>query len=188
MVLINFFVNVGPSLAENIPKSDEDSFKDYIQYKSGYSMFLEPTCAKEIMNIIKTFQSKDSYGHDGLSMKIFSEVIAGPSSHVCNRSFESGIFPDKMKLAKIVPIFKSGNNQVYTNYSPVSLLPEFSKVLENLFNNRFMSYINKNNILYNGQYGFRQNFSTSFATLDLIEEITTSIDNHNVTVGVFIDL
>ena len=187
----NFFVNVGPSLAENIPKSDEDSFKDYIQYKSGYSMFLEPTCAKEIMNIIKTFQSKDSYGHDGLSMKIvkiISEVIAGPFSHVCNRSFESGVFPDKMKLAKIVPIFKSGDNQVYTNYRPVSLLPQFSKVLEKLFNNRLMSYINKNNILYNGQYGFRQNFSTSLAILDLIEEITTSIDNHNVTVGVFIDL
>ena len=51
-----------------------------------------------------------------------------------------------------------------------------------------MSYINKNNILYNGQYGFRQNSSTSLAILDLIEEITTNIDNHNVTVGVFIDL
>ena len=113
--------------------------------------------------------------------------MAEPLSHVCNRLFESGLFPEKMKLA-IVPIFKAGDNQVYTNYRPVSLLPQFSKVSEKLFNHRLMSYINKNNILYNGQYGFRQNVSTSLTILDLIEEITTNIDNHNVTVGVFIDL
>ena len=93
-----------------------------------------------------------------------------------------------MKVAKIVPIFKCGDNQLCTNYRPVSLLPQFSKVLEKLFNNRLMSFVNRNNILYDGQYGFRQNFSTSLAILELVEEITSNIDNHHVTVGVFIDL
>ena len=94
----NFFVNVGPSLAENIPKSAEISFKDFIQYKSGSSMFLEPACTKEVINTIKAFQSKDSYGYDGTRMKIvkiFSEFIAKPFCHVCNRSFESGLIPEK---------------------------------------------------------------------------------------------
>ena len=135
-------------------------------------MFLEPTCTKKVINTINAFQSKDSYEYDGISMKIveiISKFIAKQFSHVCNRLFESGLFPEKIKLAKTVPIFKSGDNQVYTNYRPASLLPQFSKMLEKLFNHRLMSYINRNNILYYGQYRFRQNFSTSLAILDLIE-------------------
>ena len=57
-----------------------------------------------------------------------------------------------------------------------------------MFNNRLVSFVTKNNILYDGQYGFRQNCSTSLVILDLIEEMTFNIDNHCCTVCIFIDL
>ena len=187
----NFFVNVGPSLAKSIPECDGKSFYDYMVNGVQSSMFMEPTCESEINNVIRIFQNKTSSGHDGISMNIvktIAQYIAKPFSHICNLSLYNGIFPDNMKIAKVVPIFKSGDNQLFTNYRPVSLLPQFSKILEKLFNSRMVSYITKNNILYSGQYGFRSKFSTSLAIIDLIEQITTNIDEQKCTIGVFIDL
>ena len=91
----NFFVNVGPSLAKNIPECSEKSFSDYLHYTSNNTMFLEPTCANEVVNTINTFQSKNSFDYDGISMSIvkqISELIAEPFSHICNLSFECGVF------------------------------------------------------------------------------------------------
>ena len=185
-----FFVGVGPSLAKNIPDCD-NSFRDYFTNRSELSMFLEPTCEQEIVSVIKLFQNKTSSGYDGIDMNVVKKIsnfIAKPFSNICNKSFESGVFPQNMKLAKVVPIYKAGDNKLYTNYRPVSLLPQFSKVLEKLFNVRLMSYINKNNVLYKGQYGFRQKLSTSLAIIDLTEEISSQIDKRSITIGVFIDL
>ena len=85
-------------------------------------------------------------------------------------------------------MFKSGDSKVFNNYRPVSLLSQFSKILEKLFNIRLINYINKNNILYEGQYGFRKNHSTALALFDFIEKLTSAIDKKKITVGVFIDL
>ena len=63
--------------------------------------------------------------------------------HICNLSFSKGVFPDAMKIARVIPLFKSGDKHVFTNYRPVSLLPQFSKILERLFNNRLDSFIEK---------------------------------------------
>ena len=71
--------------------------------------------------------------------------------HICNLSLTSGCFPDKMKVAKVVPLFKSGEMNVFTNYRPVSLLPQFSKILEKIFNNKLDSFIEKYNILSGNQ-------------------------------------
>ena len=114
--------------------------------------------------------------------------LADPLTHICNLSFETGVFPEKMKVAKVVPLFKSGEKNVFTNYRPVSLLPQFSKILEKLFNKRLEKFLNKNKILSDNQYGFRENMSTSLALMELIEDITQSLDTHRHTIGVFIDL
>ena len=70
----------------------------------------------------------------------------------------------------------------------MSLLPQFLKILEKLFNNRLDTFLNKHEILSNNQYGFRENMSTSMALMELIEDITQSLDSHRHTIGVFIDL
>ena len=79
------------------------------------------------------------------------------------------------------------DKKVFSNYRPVSLLPQFSKILERLFNNRLMNFVDKFEILYEGQFGFRNNMSTLQALCQLTEEITSAIDHSLYTAGVFID-
>ena len=81
-----------------------------------------------------------------------------------------------MKIAKVVPLFKANDTKEFSNYRPVSLLPQFSKILEKLINNRIIKFIKINNILANEQYGFRDHHSTASALLDLVETISTSLD------------
>jgi hypothetical protein len=124
-------------------------------------------------------------------MTIIKQIIyyiVKPFAHICNSSFINGVFPNKMKIAKVIPIFKKEDNSLFTNYRPISLLPQFSKILEKLFNNRLDAFIEKHDTLSSSQYGFRSKMSTSLALLELTEEITTALDNKKCTIGVFIDL
>ena len=93
-----------------------------------------------------------------------------------------------MKIARVIPLFKSGNTKEFSNYRPISLLPQFSKILEKMCHSRLMAFIDSNQVLYKSQYGFRKQMSTSLEIIELVEEITNSLDNHEATVGVFIDL
>ena len=93
-----------------------------------------------------------------------------------------------MKTAKVIPLFKSGDNDTFSNYRPVSLLSQFSKILEKIFYNRLESFINKQNILAEEQFGFRKSRSTSMAISLLIENLTDMNDEKKFTTGVFIDL
>lgn len=110
-----------------------------------------------------------------------------PLTHICNISFSTGVVPSQLKVAKVKPLFKSGEPDIFTNYRPISLLPVFSKVLERLFYNRLINFVN-NNILYERQYDFRHKLSTSLAVIDLLKDVTDSIDKNAHTIGVFIDL
>ena len=147
----DFFASVGSNLAKKIPKCNTHSFSEFIKFNSSQSMFLEPTCQDEIINVIRNFESKSSCDKDDLNMKIVKMIgqqIAKPLEYICNKSFELGIFPNSMKMAKIVPLFKSGESKSFNNYRPVSLLPQFSKILEKLFNTRLMNFVKKNMIFY----------------------------------------
>ena len=93
-----------------------------------------------------------------------------------------------MKVAKLVPLFKLGDDNTFNNYRPVSLLPQFSKILEKLFDRRLSAFVEKSAILTDSQYGFRSKRSTSLALIELIEKVTTSTDSKKVIVGVFLDL
>ena len=115
-------------------------------------------------------------------------VICKPLAHICNISFRTGVFPSRMKIAKVIPMFKSGTKTEVTNYRPISLLSQFSKILEKLFLTRINSFLCANNILSSSQYGFRTKLSTSLAVMELIEEITNATDNKKHAIGVFIDL
>ena len=78
--------------------------------------------------------------------------VVKPLKHICNVSFNTGIFPNQMKITKVIPIFKSGEKGVFTNYRPISLLPQFSKILEKLYSDRLDSFLFKYSILSPSQY------------------------------------
>ena len=141
-------------------------------------MFLFNVNKKEIIDIVNSFENKLSKDKDGFNMYIMKKIVnqvVDPFLHICNLSFNKGIFPDAMKVAKVIPIHKSGEKNVFNNYRPVSILSQFSKILERLFCNRLENYIEKNKILNDSQYGFRNHRSTAMAIIDLIEYVTTAL-------------
>ena len=187
----NFFVNIGPSLAKRIPKCKDSLFTQFLPDKVEDTMFLQPVTEEEIMQQVKNAKNKKSKDHDQFDMCLVKKIIpyiVKPLAHICNTSLKNGIFPDRMKIARVIPLFKNGDVKEFSNYRPVSILPQFSKILERVFHNRLMSFINDKQILNNSQFGFRKNMSTALAIIELVEEITTAIDEGKTTVGVFIDL
>ena len=105
-----------------------------------------------------------------------------------NRSFTTGIFPSKLKIAKVVPIFKQGDPQVLSNYRPISLLPIFSKIYEKLMHKRIYVFLKEKKILYPLQFGFQENNSIDHALITMTEEIRSSLDNRRYGCGIFLDL
>lgn len=93
-----------------------------------------------------------------------------------------------MKTAKVIPLYKDRDRKQFTNYRPVSLLSQFSKILEKLFASRLENFIDKYDPLADCQYGFRSNRTTSMVLIDLTEEITSAVDNNKFAEGIFIDL
>ena len=77
-----------------------------------------------------------------------------------------------MKIALVVPLFKTGALSLFTNYRPVSVLPAFSKILERIVHNRLINFLNKFNILSSNQYGFRKNHSTAYALIQLYDKLS----------------
>ena len=109
--------------------------------------------------------------YDDISMWVLSRIaphVVKPLVHIFNLSLSTGIFPNEMKIAKVIPLFKNGNKSDFSNYRPISLLSQFSKILEKLFNEGLQQLLNTNNILSNSQYGSRAHMSTVHAALKLI--------------------
>ena len=187
-----YYVNVGPKLAREIGNPNCDYRKNLPKIKSFNSLFLRRSDGEEVTNIIKLMKPKTSCGHDGISPKIIKKLYEGiitPFVHVINLSLSTGIIPDAMKLAKVVPIFKnSGSPEIMKNYRPVSLLPVLSKVLERIVYNRLFEYLVKHEILHTSQYGFQPNLSTELAILELQDRIAYILNNKECCVGVFMDL
>ena len=174
----DYFVNVGPSLAKSIGIINKDP-ADYLNGNYPKTMFLCCTYENEIFNAIMKEKSNKASGYDDTSIyvvKYTADILCKPLSFMFNTSLEMGIFPDSLKVAKVIPIYRSGDRDIFSNYKPISVLCTFSKLLEKIFYNRLVNYVNAKNILTESQNGFREKRSTKFALIDLIEEVRISLD------------
>ena len=93
-----------------------------------------------------------------------------------NACLSEGTYPDLLKIAEVVPIFKKGERTKMTNYRPISLLSQFNKIFEKLLYTRIYSYLTRFNLLSDHQFGFRKNCSPTPAINKLYDELLTSID------------
>lgn len=187
-----YFTNVGSSLAAKIPTIAGD-FSIYVNngQSVSQSFFAQPSDPTEIINIVNQFKPNKSAGYDDIHPSVIINVIpfiAQPISNIVNLSLSTGTFPDCLKIAKVVPIFKNDDKKLITNFRPISVLPVFSKIFEKIMSVRLISYMEKNKFLTDKQYGFREKHSTYMALIELIDHITAELDNSKFSLGVFIDL
>ena len=124
----DYFANVGPQFAKMIPTSkyDHNHYLTSQNYPNPSSIFISPTDPSEINKIISGLKSKKSCGHDNLSTSFLKQIALEIAAHISilvNKSLEHGIVPDMHKIAKVIPIYKSKEKDVFSNYRPISLLP-----------------------------------------------------------------
>ena len=185
-----FFTRIGPSLSETIPKSNQP-FQSFLRNRTLESFFLNPTNTDEITKILRNLNKNKATGPNSFPISILKEnieILAEPIAIILNLSFQSGVFPDKLKIAKVIPVYKKGDMTSSSNYRPISLLSIFSKIFEKCVHKRLYSFLLKFNILYKKQFGFRPKYSTEHALVSLIEHIKNKLDNNDYVCGVFIDL
>ena len=116
------------------------------------------------------------------------DSVAGPFTRVINLSISHGIVPDEVKIARVIPVFKAGDQSLCTNYRPISIFPSFSKFFDKVIYNCRINYSNKLELLSNSQYGFRKGHSSALALIDLYDRIPSAIDRCEFSIGVFLDL
>ena len=183
----DFFVNVGKNLAENI-KSDIDPLK-YIANNLRSINTIQVTEDK-ILSIISAMKNS-APGFDELPaflMKQCSKLFIKPLCHVLSLSIRQGVFPIELKLAKVLPIYKSDDKRQLKNYRPISVLPFISKIFEKIVADSVIDFLEDNDILYSKQFGFRKRHSTTHAIIALTEKVSMALDSGKIVGGVFLDL
>ena len=161
--LAKHFANVGKNFAEKIPTS-QNSISYYLSQipLNPKSMFMDPTSNIKIRKLIMQLPNKDSSGHDNLSNRLLKQLadsILEPLTTIFNKSLNEGVFPQGMKEADVIPLFKAKEHYLVTNYRPISLLLTVSKLLEKVVYIRTYRFLNENGQFYQGQYGFRRGHS-----------------------------
>ena len=115
---------------------------------------------------------------------LLKNQISKQLADLFNLSFPTGIFPSALKTEKVVPVFEKDSKLYYSNYRPISLLSNIENILEKLMQKRLYTFLNKNNVIYNLQFGFRQQYSISHALINITENIRKALDNGNISCAV----
>jgi hypothetical protein len=154
-------------------------------------LYLNPTDTNEIHKILGKCKHKKSTGDDGISMTLLKQLcedVCIPIAKLVNKSLQQGVVPDAMKLARVIPIYKAKSKQEFSNYRPISLLSNISKVLEKVIHKRMYAFLVKHDILYSNQFGFRPKHSTIDAIVTFTCDALRGIDNKASCLSVYLDL
>ena len=121
-------------------------------------------------------------------MQECSEILTAPVTHIINLSFNNARVPDKLKIAKVIPIYKKNEKYHVDNYRPISLLSTINKIMEKLMYKRLIDFLNKYKVLYEYQFRFRETHSTFLALIEIIENILKDLENGKYVAGIYLDL
>ena len=192
--LNNFYANVGPDTNQSVGSSKEsphhflNKFKDRNAEQLMHIEFTDNDVIEACRNINKK-TSCDAYGLSQAVVLNDIDIIAPMITHIANCSLREGVCPDLSKIARVIPVYKEkGENYLYTNYRPISLIPVFSKIIEKLMYNKIFHFLVRYQILFKSQYGFRPGHSTVHATLDFLKTIEKAFQENEYAIGVFCDL
>ena len=186
------FSSIGMEYAKKVEKPNKniDHYVTKIPINPK-SIFLAPCTKIELNHMISNLPNKNSAGFDNISNKLLKSLkdrLLEPLELIFNQYLNSGIFPDLMKLGDVVPLYKSKERYLTTNYRPISLLTTLSKILEKIMYKRTYNFLTGTNQIYSGQYGFRNKHSTENAISELLGRIIKGLEHNRHTISVFLDL
>ena len=188
----SYFAKIGKKYSTNMPRSKRD-LNDYLNKikKSSKSIFVTLITKTEVEKYINNLKLKKSSGLDKIDnilIKELRDLISEPLSTIYSNSLTEGIFPNKMKTSKVIPLHKSKSKEETNNYRPISLLLTISNILEKAMYHRVYNFLCNTEQLYASQYGFRKNHACDQAVGELVAIITKGIEQKKMTAGIFLDL
>ena len=193
--LNHYFANI-PQIFGNNEGEELDANFDYLENFINSKVpndvqFKIPNITQEqVSTIINALDSSKAMGLDGLGPRILKSISCALSpslADLINKSLATGCFPDRLKLAKVFPIYKSGSKSDPNNYRQISILPTISKIFERHINKHLMAYLNKYSLIHESQFGFRPKHSCQTALVKLIDKWMACIDSGAIIGTMFID-
>ena len=188
-----YFTNIGPNLAKDIHITTTKNFASYlIKVDENINQFnFQDVDEDTIRKIIDDFAPKKSCGFDGITLmhlKYLKETLLAPTTLIIRQVIHTGIFPEQLKIAKVIPIYKKDDDTIFSNYRPISILPAISKIIEKVIYGQIYYYFSQNKLFSDSQYGFRHGHSTELAALEIVDRINTVLDNNETPLSIFLDL
>jgi hypothetical protein len=187
-----FFITIGPKLASEINATGKIPYSNYLKSLNIKSKFNFTRIEEdEVAKILRNLKPKYSSGYDNISavlLKLSGNALIKPLTLIINQSLHNGIFPQKLKIAKVIPIYKKDDPHLPNNYRPISLLPAISKVFEKVAHKQLQNYFSNNDLFYNHQYGFREGYSTELALTEFIDRLNHILDKNETPFAIYIDL
>ena len=186
----DYFTTCAEGLCSNLPSNF--TWQNYGELSQETPVFkFEPVSKEKVRKHLAQLKSTKSPGHDNLPPRLLKDcanVIAKPLTHIINLSLKTSLVPNKLKIAKVIPLHKSGNKKLPENYRPISVLPALSKMLERVAYEQIADYLENNKMLTSCQFGFRKRYNTELAVTLLTDNIRRAMDNGKLTGAVFVDL
>lgn len=192
-VFNNYFSQVVPKLMEkrgHVQQAEPDETLINLRQTERSTPF-HPTTTDEIKLYIKKLKNKNNKTSDEISSKLLkdaSEELSPIISNLINLSFAQKKVPRKVKIARVIPVFKNGSKDDCSNYRPISVLPPISKIMEMAVRARLLNFLELSKFFMPQQYGFRANTNTETAAADMVIKLQDSLDKNMVATGVFVDL
>ena len=184
------YSSIAVHLASNIQQS-AISYPDFLTGDYPAVKILYPTTESEVRKIISSLTLTRRTGLDGFSnihLKKLKKDIVKHITKMINKSFQMGTFPDALKIAKIIPTYKSKERNLINNYRPISVLPALSKIFDRVVKERLFKYMRDLNILYESQYGYKHQHSTVNAITEFVAKTLHAFSRNEPTLAVFLDL
>ena len=188
--LNNYFCSIAEDLASKLPEPTTSSNMPHFENIRPNSFYLFPVTTAECIKLINSLKLTKTE-IDSMPVKIFKQITHVTAFVLCrliNLSYNTGIFPDSLKIARITPLFKKGEKTNPNNYRPIASLPFISKIYERSMANRLTSFFIKYKIIHPSQFGFQRGLSTSDAIDHLTEYIYKNLNDKKSIINVLVDL
>ena len=187
----DYFVGIADNILKNRKYNGNKPYTDYLNNYNPKTFAYQLSDSNEVITIINQLNISKTSGPNSIPTKILQMIsndISIPLSKIYNIAVTKGSHPDKLKLVNVIPIFKKGSRLSVDNYRPISLLSNLNKIFEKIIYKRVNNFIEKHDLLYSLQYGFRSNHSTIHALINITEKIRFALDQRKVCCGIFVDL